>query len=84
MECRRNRADGSVTQFHPHESGNTKQEKDEKENQKGGIDGKNGCGENTGKREHREKERVAVRDSAIEAGDGDENQKMHHSQKGGE
>src|SRR5260370_366911 len=55
MKNRRDGAEGSAAQFHSHESGNAEQEKDEEKNQEGGIDGKNGRGQNTCKREHGEK-----------------------------
>src|SRR5712692_7447993 len=84
MEGRRNRAKGAAAQFHSDKSGNTEQEKGEKKNQESGIDGKNGCGENTRERQHGKKERVAVRDGAIETDDADENQKMHGCKKPGE
>src|SRR5439155_21100599 len=58
MESRRDGSDGSAAYFHSNESGNTKQEKDEKKNEEGGIDGKNGHGKNTRKREQREKQRI--------------------------
>jgi len=37
---------GSAAQFHPDESGNAKQEKDEKKNQESRVDREHGSGEN--------------------------------------
>jgi len=62
--------------FHSNESGNTEQEEDENRIRKVVSTVRTAAGENTGKGEHREKQRIPVRDRAIEADDLTKNQKM--------
>ena len=47
MENGPHRAGSSAAQFHSNESGNTEKHEDEKENQEGRINRKNGRGKNT-------------------------------------
>jgi len=58
MKNGRDGAEGSAAQFHPTKVETPNRRKMKNRNQEGGIYGKDRCSENTGKGEHREKQRI--------------------------